>query len=96
VVKLHLFSGYVNRALGISKEMELGHLYDDGNDFRCLMDAGKGLGMDRGWIQKKSGFYHFDVWGVALEKAKQLFPIVSDTELATDMASIAALLEVKG
>lgn len=86
VIKLHLFSGFENPSLGTTPDMELGHLYDDQNDQRALIKAASQLGLASGYMQGAgTGFIHFDLWGNPLIKAKKLYKIVTDQELAGDM-----------
>ncbi len=86
VVKLHLFSGFEKRSLGITIDMALGHLYDDGNSLLRLAQATAKIGVGRRRAQiSKTGLVHFDLWGPALARAKTLFPVVSRRELASDM-----------
>lgn len=88
MLKLHLFTGFENKRLGIRKEMELGHLYDDGKDQLALINAADKLGLKIGHLQNTDGFVHFDLWGKPLERAKQLFKLVTDLELYEDMKSM--------
>jgi hypothetical protein len=86
VLKLHLFSGFEKRSLGITRDMELGHLYEDTNSCTPLRDAAETLGVSAKRAQtSKTGLVHFDLWGEPLETAKKLFPIVSGRELARDI-----------
>lgn len=85
VVKLHLFGGFENKELGITSNMELGHLYEDTNSIAILAYAGEKVGIKQGWLQNSDGFFHFDLWGSPLQRAKQLFQVASDLELASDM-----------
>ena len=91
VVKLHLFSGFENRELGITPDMELGHLYEDTNSFAILAYAADKVGLKEQYAQNSDGFIHFDLWGKPLERAKRMFKIVSDLELAKDISHIEAL-----
>lgn len=84
-MRLHLFGGFENKKLGITPDMELGHLYDEWNDIPTLYNEGRRVGMKPQWLQESDGFYHYDLWGKPLEKAKELFPIVSDLQLADDL-----------
>lgn len=86
MVKLHLFSGFENRKLGITPDTQLGHLYSDNNNPEEVMEAGERLGVRMGWLQSSiTGTWHFDLWGHFLADAKQCFPAVSDEEFAKDM-----------
>ncbi len=91
VVRLHLFSGFEKRSLGIAPDMELGHLYDDGNSLLKLARATARIGIGRRRAQmSKNGLVHFDLWGSSLARAKTLFPIVSGRALVTDMRRLKA------
>lgn len=87
IVKLHLFSGFENKELGITPDMELGHLYEDTNNWIILSYAAERIGVKQSWIQpqEKTGLLHFDLWGNRLKWAKQHFLIVDDIEFAADM-----------
>ena len=86
MVKLHLFSGFEKHSLGITPEIELGHLYDDINSHANLADAAQRLGVNTRRTQtSRAGLVHFDLWGKPLVRAKKLFPLVSGRELARDM-----------
>ncbi len=86
MVKLHLFSGFEKRSLGITPDTELGHLYDDGNSRLRLAHAAAQIGVGRRRPQiSKTGLVHYDLWGPPLAMAKTLFPIVSGRELVADM-----------
>lgn len=88
-VKLHLFQGFANLRLGITSDTELGHLYEDTNSAAILAFAGEKVGVKQEWLQNSEGFLHFDLWGAALRRAKQLFPTVTDLELVADLERIA-------
>lgn len=88
VVKLHLFRGFRNAILGITSDTELGHLYEDTNSVAILAFAGEKVGAKQEWLQNSDGFLHFDLWGSPLERARSLFHIASDEELARDMQTI--------
>ncbi len=86
MVKLHLFSGFEKQSLGITADMALGHLYDDGNSLLRLAQATAEIGVGRRRAQmSKTGLVHYDLWGPPLVRAKRLFPVVSRRELGTDM-----------
>lgn len=87
-VKLHLFSGFENKKLGIKSDRLLGHLYDDENSMMALARAAADIGADPNWLQFHDGFYHIDLWGEPLEKAKKKYQIVSDEQLFDDMKAI--------
>lgn len=88
-VKLHLFKGFELPQRGITAETELGYLYSD-NQIRIELVAAAGqLGLRLEWIQEShTGIEHFDLWHGRLQKAKVMFPIVSDKEFAADMERI--------
>ena len=100
MVKLHLFSGFEKRSLGITPDMELGHLYDDGNSRIRLSHAAARVGVGRRRAQtSKTGLVHYDLWGPPLARAKTLFPIVSGREhggATAGMASIAIRSRIRG
>lgn len=87
MIKLHLFSGFENPILGITPDMEIGHLYDDQNDQRALIIAAIELGLASSYMQGAgTGLIHFDLWGNPLIKAKKkLYKIVTGVEMAEDM-----------
>lgn len=86
MVKLHLFSGFEKQSLGITADMALGHLYDDGNSLLRLAQATAEIGVGRRRAQiSNTGLVHYDLWGPPLARAKRLFPVVSRRELGTDM-----------
>ena len=86
MVKLHLFSGFEKQSLGITADMALGHLYDDGNSLLRLAQATAEIGVGRRRAQiSKTGLVHYALWGAPLSRAKRLFPIVSSRELGTDL-----------
>jgi hypothetical protein len=92
MIKLHLFSGFENKKLGITKDTKLGHLYSDTQDKDELIKAGTLVGTSTDWLQtpELTGLLHFDLWGTPLRKARRLFPIVSDEQLVYDMERIKA------
>lgn len=94
MIKLHLFTGFENKDLGITPDMEVGHLYSDDDNKGELVDAAVGCGLNSGYIQSAS-LVHFDLWGKPLERAKKRFRIVSDLELSVDM-KLAADRRIKG
>ncbi|MFC1919534.1 hypothetical protein ACFLWX_01930, partial [Chloroflexota bacterium] len=63
MIKLHLFRGFENRRLGITPEMELGHLYSNTGDLAELREAARQLSLNAAWLQRKSdtGFVHYDI-----------------------------------
>lgn len=86
MIKLHLFSGFHNTKLGITEDMEIGHLYSVNEDVVELGAAGIRVGMKPWWMQKSNtGILHFDLWRRPLRRAKELYPIVTDMEFAADV-----------
>jgi hypothetical protein len=88
MVKLHLFTGFENEALGITADMELGHLYEDTNSIAILAYAAEKVGLKASYKQDSDGLFHFDLWGKPLERAKRMFPVISDQTLHQDMIRI--------
>lgn len=88
MIKLHLFSGFENKRLGITPDMELGHLYSDTGDRGELCEAAASVGLYTGTIQEKEGLVHFDLWGQPLARAIERFPLATDAELYEDMKKI--------
>lgn len=86
MVKLHLFSGYENKELGITNDTKLGHLYSNSEDEDELIKAGTLIGASPDWLQGReaTGLLHFDLWGTPLRKAVKLFHIVSNEQLVMD------------
>ena len=64
--------------------MELGHLYDDTGDYRALIMVAIQLELSSRYLQRGE-FVHFDLWGKPLIRAKELYTIATDLELAEDM-----------
>lgn len=62
----------------------LGHLYSD-ESIEELLAAAKLIGVNPDYIQNKHGFYHFDLWGKPLIKARLFFKHVDRRELYRDM-----------
>ena len=84
MVKLHLFSGFENPRLGIERVTPLGHLYSD-RDTLELEQAARELGVPAGALQCSRGFYHFDLWGEPLARARFRHQIVDSHELYQDI-----------
>jgi hypothetical protein len=84
-IKLHLFSGFENRSLGVYAHMALGHLYSSDNSRDELLAAGKALGLKEEWLQNSHGFLHFDLWNKPLRVAKDIWEIVDDLTFYEDM-----------
>ena len=64
--------------------MPLGHLYSDG-DTAELLEAGREIGIAPGALQCSRGFFHFDLWGEPLKRAKARHRIVGNREIYRDM-----------
>jgi hypothetical protein len=87
MIKLHLFRGFENQRLGIQRDTLLGHLYSD-RDNDELIQAALSLGIDPKFIQNSRGFYHFDLWGEHLTKARNMFMVVTNHEIYADMLKV--------
>lgn len=87
MIKIHLFSGFENRRLKIKRDTPLGHLYSDCSREE-LMEAASMVGVHARCIQNSRGFYHFDLWGKPLIKARLLFPHVTNRELYRDLLTL--------
>gem|GEM_PF-3340728 len=90
MVKLHLFSGFENSRLGITRDMRLGHLYSDCS-LQELREAAKRLGINPDYLQNSRGFYHYDLWGRPLVRACLLYKIVDNHELYRDIRASQAM-----
>lgn len=93
MVKIHLFSGFENKRLKISRETPLGHLYSDYNVDE-LLDAAKLVGVNPDYIQNSRGFRHFDLWGKPLVKARMFFPRATNRDIYRDMQRVGILKNV--
>jgi hypothetical protein len=87
MVKIHLFSGFENRRLKIERNTPLGHLYSDGS-LEELLQAALLVGVHAECIQNSRGFYHFDLWGKPLIRARLLYPHVTNRELYHDLQAV--------
>jgi hypothetical protein len=87
MVKIHLFSGFENSRLKIGRDTPLGHLYSDFSPEE-LLEAAHQVGVKRQCIQNSRGFYHFDLWGKPLLKARLFYPRVSNRELYRDLQAV--------
>jgi len=87
MVKLHLFSGFENMRLRIKRDDLLGHLYSDSSQDE-LMEAAKLVGLNPRYLQSSRGFYHFDLWGSPLKKARQQYKVVTNREIYCDMRAL--------
>jgi Protein of unknown function (DUF4031) len=87
MVKLHLFSGFENERLGIKRDDLLGHLYSDSSHDE-LMEAAKIVGLNPRYLQNSRGFYHFDLWGSPLQRARQNYKVVNNREIYQDMRAM--------
>ncbi|MBN1191446.1 MAG: hypothetical protein JXA46_16950 [Dehalococcoidales bacterium] len=84
MVKIHLFSGFENSRLKIERNTPLGHLYSDSSREE-LLEAARIVGVNEQCLQNSRGFYHFDLWGRPLLKARLFFPHVTNRELYRDL-----------
>jgi hypothetical protein len=84
MVKIHLFSGFENPRLKISRDTRLGHLYSDSSRAE-LLEAARLVGVDSRCLQNSRGFYHFDLWGKPLIKARLFFPKADNHMIYRDM-----------
>jgi hypothetical protein len=75
MIKLHVFH---------QAGREYGYLYDDAGEFEELCAAAEQCGLSREKYQEGK-LIHFDLWGKPLKKAKELFRIVDNHEIAADM-----------
>lgn len=94
MVKIHVFSGFESERLKIQRETLLGHLYSD----RCnseLLEAASLVGINPAYLQNSRGFYHFDLWGKPLTKARLFYKRVSNRELYQDMKVLAGKTQQK-
>jgi len=85
MVKIHLFSGFQNDRLKITRDTLLGHLYSD-RAVDELLEAARTVGVNPDYLQNSRGFRHFDLWGKPLIKARLIFPQVNNHQLAHDLA----------
>jgi hypothetical protein len=95
MVKIHLFSGFASERLGISRDTQLGHLYSD-QDNEELMQAARVVGINPRYIQNSRGFWHFDLWGQPLQKARQMFKTVTNREIYQDLKAAGRCREDSG
>ncbi len=84
MVKLHLFSGFENARLKITRQMQLGHLYSDAG-IHELLEAARLVGVKPDRLQNSRGFYHFDLWGKPLRRARLFFTGVDNHGIYRDM-----------
>jgi hypothetical protein len=87
MIKIHLFSGFENQRLKIRRDTPLGHLYSDQSSSE-LLEAARIVGVNPRCIQNSRGFYHFDLWGKPLLKARLFYPRVSNHELYRDLQAV--------
>ncbi len=87
MVKIHLFSGFSNERLKITRDTPLGHLYSDQNVAE-LMEAARTIGVNTDYLQDSRGFLHFDLWGKPLAKARLLYPRADNHALYLDIHKI--------
>jgi hypothetical protein len=86
MIKVHIFSGFENPKLGITKDTELEHLYST-RDSSELIQAALDLGLKEVYVQRDrdTDFVHFDLWGAPLRKAREIHKTVNDKEFYTDL-----------
>jgi hypothetical protein len=84
MVKIHLFSGFESARLPITRDTPLGHLYSDAELDELLAAAGL-VGVNQGHLQCSRGFFHYDLWGRPLQKARLLFPHATNRQIYQDM-----------
>jgi hypothetical protein len=84
MVKIHLFSGFENERLQITRDTPLGHLYSD-ESMAELLEAAQLVGVNPDYIQNSRGFFHFDLWGKPLAKARLFFSRAGNHDLYRDI-----------
>jgi hypothetical protein len=84
MVKIHLFSGFESPRLKITRDTRLGHLYSD-NCREELLEAAHLVGVKTCHLQNSRGFYHYDLWGKPLKKARLFFPVADNHTIYRDM-----------
>ena len=94
MVKIHLFSGFESERLKIKRDTPLGHLYSDSNKEE-LIEAARLVGVNPAYIQHKRGFYHFDLWGKPLIKARLFYTRASNREIYRDMQSVTKRINIQ-
>jgi hypothetical protein len=87
MVKIHLFSGFENKRLQIERDTPLGHLYSDSSQSE-LLAAARQVGVNPRCLQNSRGFYHFDLWGKPLVRARLFYPRVNNRELYRDLQAV--------
>jgi hypothetical protein len=86
MVKIHLFSGFESARLPITHDTLLGHLYSDA-DIDELLEAAALVGVNQAHLQCSRGFFHYDLWGKPLVKARMFFPHVTNRQIYRDIQS---------
>jgi hypothetical protein len=84
MVKIHLFSGFESARLPITRDTLLGHLYSDADLDELLAAAGL-VGVNQAYLQCSRGFFHYDLWGKPLVRARLLFPRATNRQIYQDM-----------
>jgi hypothetical protein len=84
MVKIHVFSGFESERLKIRRDTLLGHLYSDESTLE-LIDAARAIGVNPAYLQNSRGFFHFDLWGKPLTRARLFYPRVNNRELYHDL-----------
>jgi hypothetical protein len=87
MVKIHVFSGFESERLKIRRDMLLGHLYSDESTPE-LIEAARIIGVNPTYLQNSRGFFHFDLWGKPLTKARLFYPRVNNRELYRDLIEL--------
>jgi hypothetical protein len=87
MVKIHIFSGFESERLKIRRDMLLGHLYSDEGTPE-LIEAARTIGVNPAYLQNSRGFFHFDLWGKPLTKARLFYPHVNNRELYSDLQAL--------
>jgi hypothetical protein len=87
MVKIHVFSGFESERLKIRRDMLLGHLYSDKGTPE-LIEAARAIGVNPAYLQNSRGFFHFDLWGKPLTKARLFYSRVNNRELYLDLQEL--------
>lgn len=92
--RLRIFKGRSDKKLGITPDMEIGHLYHYNNEREELSEFGKLIGLSPSWMQNRwEGLAHYDLWGAPLIKARKLFKVVTIEEVYQDMGRLGEEVE---
>ena len=87
MVKIHIFSGFESERLKIRRDTLLGHLYSDEGTLE-LIEAAQTIGVNPAYLQNSRGFFHFDLWGKPLTRARLFYPHVNNRELFCDLQAL--------